>query len=261
MRVRTVLKKWKSKVSVAGVTAFTLWMLSAYPPAEPIWRYIALKGAVPGVWIVAGLIWVWPHAKARVLRFGLLLIPVVFLITVLWFLPVGETLKINTFYIPADYQSGSVIGGIPWEQFYTDVRVQIRNSSSEDDNDVDLLINASDPIDRIGQISSLKCVELFSASDPSKRPRIIGLSTDKGETIPAQGQRFSRDGYRLRCSTLPRQSTIELVLATVNINPNPLGNRQLFGPKHPPKEISIEGRYTANQIQHSIHQSLSVQSQ
>jgi len=153
----------------------------------------------------------------------------------------------------APYPKGTILGGISWEERYTDVRLDIANGPVPIRN-LDLTIGLDTHIEAIGQLSGLPNVTLLPFTSA---PGIwLGGTDAKGNrvnyplTLAVSGPAGSPQ-YRIHCSDIFRDSTLQLVIAAVVVNaPSPKGElpNQLFGPKRAPQLIQIKGTYETSGV-------------
>jgi hypothetical protein len=174
-----------------------------------------------------------------------------------------------------DYPSGTVIGGIPWNSKYCDLRVTIY-PHAQDFDDLDIMLRPDEPIAGIGQISNIPDVSfLINTTVNIPAFGLINPSTGWTQAYATTELAFS-GGFRFRCPKLPRNSSFQIVMAiarptgaiglAINASDgttywarteldNVKSIEDYFGPKRLPKSLQIEGDYTvAGTRQHiSMH--------
>lgn len=123
---------------------------------------------------------------------------------------------------PGEYPPKTIIGGIEWIPEFTDLRVALSNPTTDTDyEDIDITIEPDEPIVKISQISSVSGVSFIG--DVTKeivevegvlvtRPDLTKTNPDGSVTNVPIVQIFTPK-YRVRCQTIPKLSSIELVLA------------------------------------------------
>lgn len=147
---------------------------------------------------------------------------------------------------PGNYRPGTNVGGINWQAQYSDLRITLTNPIGYDYRDVDLSIY-TDKHAQISQITEIPSVSFF----PQNTVPFVKLSDDpKGDfpITPQRGMMQSSQIYRVLIDKLPKHSSVQLVLAIVNLNPpKPDGSLpdQLFAPKSPAKWVVAKGTYKA----------------
>ena len=122
---------------------------------------------------------------------------------------------------PYPRPDGVVIGGIPWQKEYTDVRLDVVNGLAELQNlDVQIDLNAS--IVATGQISQFPGVTAFSAIEgfdsvqvqiKDENGRRFSVPVVPNTATPGLKTSFVSSLYRLRCERLFTNSTVNLVVA------------------------------------------------
>lgn len=182
----------------------------------------------------------WPRWVAATLVIG----------ATIWFTVVGPLsrapLKALTYTRPGNYSSGVEIGGIPWNQHFTDLRVVITNVTADDYRNVDILLKPDTWTHRAAIVTNPSECELLAVSNimdihvadngkgggTSVTATLNGSGLDVYDNVGDITTTFaSEGGYRLRCATLPSQYTIQIVFALVDANPllhpaNPLQQSQ-----------------------------------
>jgi hypothetical protein len=135
-----------------------------------------------------------------------------------------------------DYVDGTVIGGIPWNPHFTDLRVWIKNPTAEDYSDVSLDIVPYYSNYRAAIVGNQYGCRLDSIGErmfyirAGERER----KGEKGATLTLheegnqyqalddeghRGETFLRDGYRLVCENkFPAHSSIQILFALAIID-------------------------------------------
>jgi hypothetical protein len=195
---------------------------------------------------------------------------------------------------PGDYPASTVIGGIPWNSHFTDLRVAITNPTSDDYHDVDITIKPDQWIHEATVLDNGANCRLFrengnfvSAATVSKSGNITVTAKPLGNATDAYdngGNVYSilasEAGYRLNCSKVPSHHTIQVVFAAVVVDQKfikppviPPGGSvmtaveiagadsafDILGPKPSPRQVFLNGKYARGLKPHSINQSIKVE--
>lgn len=75
--------------------------------------------------------------------------------------PIQSILNINVHGIKEDHPPDTVIAGIKWNNFYSDVRVYLSNPTDRDYHDVDILLSTDLTIQTVGQITNIQNVSIM----------------------------------------------------------------------------------------------------
>jgi hypothetical protein len=148
------------------------------------------------------------------------------------FVFVRSPLGLSTLTADADYDPGTVIGGINWDSRFGQVRVTIPNGSDRDYTDLDLLIKPKEPVFEAGpmkQYPNLSIVRVFP--NLTFDLQLFHAKTHARTELPIIWF-ISTGGFRVRADRLYAHSQIEVVLAVVTVNNEALKRNpdQLAGP-------------------------------
>ena len=158
-----------------------------------------------------------------------------------------------------NFAEGTQVAGIKWKQGYAQARVYLTNESKTNYTDLDAKISTDLFIAEVGIISDFNKCEVIPEFPP---PQILVLakspnfrnptSSSKHETSEDETLAYASNvaepvttvqkTFRLRCSNLLPQSSIEIVVAVVThspLNVGPLYNSI----RTDPKEVKIVGSY------------------
>jgi hypothetical protein len=116
----------------------------------------------------------------------------------------------------ANYLPGTAIGGIPWSSRFSDSRLMIVNQAPFDYTDIDLSVRPDRPIAAIGQVTKLPDVFFTATIDPAMRQEVADRATGQRLVNPLM-LIATNGGYRVRCKTLPKNSRLEMVIATAGV--------------------------------------------
>jgi hypothetical protein len=149
-------------------------------------------------------------------------------------------------YRGAQYPPGTKVGGIDWKEQFSDVRLDLRNPSEVDVEEIDLLIQTDQSIAGVGQITNIPNVV---ASPHGETPSFWLEGNDEhgsAVSLPVTPAGTVMTGvWRLYCPKLLRGSELRLTIAAISLNPA-IGGRlpdKLFAPRTVPTWIRIAGRY------------------
>jgi hypothetical protein len=187
------------------------------------------------------------HGASRVL--GLLAL-FVFIAGVCWYAFRPNPLLIDAIVAGAGYEPDTKLAGISWGPNIGDLRVDIRNETDRDYDDLDIQIDTS-PF-YIMQLAELTGKPIQSHPDAIAPPMYITLKengTGRTVIVPADpGKHMPWPKYRVRCDKLARKTTLQLVLAIALFNSWKNGPpQQLIGNFLPPRSVTIKGDYRVGQ--------------
>lgn len=134
-------------------------------------------------------------------------------------------------YAMQNTSDGLNVEGIAWNSHFTELRVSITNPTNADYDDVDLVIRPDFPI----REAVIAHHSPFCSLEPNRLGTIKTTRVKKGGTTnynifwkggeidihDSQGGEYHDlayvSGYRLRCSTFPRNSSVNVVFAAVQL--------------------------------------------
>ena len=160
--------------------------------------------------------------------------------------PLAITSKVT----PYVYARGAGVGGVHFLPEFTDTRVFIENSSDIDYESSDLYISTDMNIQGYGQVSAFEGVIFILESSPE-----MAIVDKQGHTTGVfQALPGPLDKVRVRCATIPKHSSIELVIALATLNSMEGGKppARLYAPRRPPKWIRVSGTYRFMGQDHAI---------
>lgn len=205
-----------------------------------------------------------------------------------------DPLEVSAYVPPGGHADAESIGGIAWDSHFTDLRMAMSNSTSNDYQNLDVVVKPDKWTHKAAVLSGAGCnlsevggnvltmskMPLKTSTQDSFTGMRIG---DSYETYDSAGNEFvvmaSESGYRLRCATFPSKSTIKMVFALVAPQPSltphmtgPLGGFamdvqtysgvtawvEMLNSKPSPGTITITGKYTSGIKPHSIEQAIKV---
>ena len=154
-----------------------------------------------------------------------------------------------------EYPDGVLLGGIPWQKNYYDVRLEIGNGQVAIQN-LDLLVGLDASIAGLdmsiaglGQISQFPGITAFPAksfpagwidgTDPKGKQITLPIIQDPGLVSIAPV-------WRVHCTNLIPNTVVHLVIASLALNPSGKDGglpQQLFASRRPPKSIRVQGQY------------------
>lgn len=181
----------------------------------------------------------------------------------------------------SEHPAGVAVEGILWSPKFTDLRIDLINSTKFDYQNIDLLIVPDAAIAGISQVTKLQGVSVWRV-DPAE----IAVEAGNSQT----GRRVNWPyvtiattvGYRVRCTLLPSETHVQLILAAVTVqgvdNMNSLDHvlrvnfskgpkvwlahrdhtDNVFGSRPTVNTVKITGRYTAQQRDYEVFEELQV---
>jgi hypothetical protein len=158
---------------------------------------------------------------------------------------------------------GTDVGGFVWKTQYGELRLTLLNSTDYDFTDVDLNIKPDQPVAKIGQLSQIADVSFLTPDNQEAFAGGNGMTIAMPEmgTVGPDGRiqdlpahiEYSLGGFRVKCGSVPKHSTLDLVLATTGPKGNHLtGEGRSYNladdtnlePKEPSK-VELHGSYVA----------------
>jgi hypothetical protein len=301
---------FKIEVGVLLASGATMIQLAEYAFAVALWIVLAL------IWVSKVLDWKTIKGSSRhvaiVKGFNVVLALVVVTTMIVWTnikrnendwtalqqLWTHNKLRVLTVVTSPEYKAGTVIEGIPWQPYYTQLDVIINNPTDASYEDVNVLIRPDYPVARIVQMSNLSDVSFEDKMGLTMRMMIeqgpLYADGTSGPFGPASPYVFiaTNAGYKVHCGRIPPDSSLRLVMALVDIKkfgksipykPNMVipmselpkesdfpaeiefntgetywyvipGVRNFFTPRPPPKKLTIEGSYIADNKRQRIKQ-------
>ncbi len=155
--------------------------------------------------------------------------------------PPETPLSITSRVTPYIYARGAGVGGVHFLPEFTDTRLFIENPGDTDYESADISLSTDMTIQGFGQVSSFPGIVFVTDTSPEfalldKEGHINGV-------FPALGGPTSN--VRVRCSTTPNRSRIELVLALATLTPWQGGKPplRLFSSRRVPQWVRAKGTY------------------
>jgi hypothetical protein len=138
-----------------------------------------------------------------------------------WFLKEGVLINaplVRYVALESTSRPPSSTSGIKWQPGLLPVAISFTNETARDYHDIEIRVLPDVPIVQIAELSHLQCLFIGGNSNPM----IVGpgyISTIPKEIGGYQGKTYefqymaTAGGYRIRCATLPRKSSLDLMLA------------------------------------------------
>lgn len=174
------------------------------------------------------------------------------------------TVDANVITIP--HFTGSTFGGITWyDPKASDLRVWIRNPSSINYDEVDMVVDTDAYIIGIGQLQGLPKCEV-TLSNEGQAWATFEDKTGKQHTVNPPIASTLGAGYRVLCSKFPPRTAIQLIFATTD-KPNAPGitvdevATPNNGARNPSTKVTVEGTYRAAFQTRTIKETVNVQVQ
>lgn len=152
--------------------------------------------------------------------------------------PKPAQINFSSYAITGPYIAGTVIGGIPWQDIYTDVRLDILNTGDVDIERCDFAISTNAIIHEIGQATSFPGVTFLGAKPYVGPPGF--LSTADGKVVDLGSSKWRGDNSRIIVDRIVKRSTLRIVMATMGRQPTPTG---FIDVKKKPEWIRVVGEY------------------
>lgn len=162
----------------------------------------------------------------------------------------APVLMVTSEVTPYIYAIGAGVGGVHFLPEWTDTRVFIDNRSDLDVDSAELYISTDMKIQGSGQVSDLQGVIFIS----EKSGEIATVDKQGHTTGVFQSGPTGSDTVRVRLSTIPKHSRIELVIALAVLNAPILGKppTHLFADRRPPRWVRVKGTYSSAGKEYAI---------
>jgi hypothetical protein len=175
-------------------------------------------------------VWLEPGLRARSKIVFVLLIGGLVLAFSFGMVFVSAPLTLSAFAVNPKYPPGMVIGGIPWRPEFGNTRVSIQNPTSNDYEDLILVMQPHVPVADVAQVSDISGVR-FENRYNIEIPEVDLTRISTGETQASPIELLATDvGKRVLCANLHAGSTLEIVLAVVSITKDP-PDLKVLGPQ------------------------------
>jgi hypothetical protein len=179
--------------------------------------------------------WARKHRFARVAGVVIAAVLLFTLFRYVAFIP--APLEISSLFVGGFYEAGTDVGGVKWQDGYSEVRVDIVNPSDLDYEDLDISIMPSDEgvgVADLGQITKVPGVNfiphnLANSVTLTKKEENRFSQTSSSRVIPSQL------GQRVHCDRFVKDNLIEVVVALASLT---------GGEKPRPNGLHITGEYT-----------------
>ncbi|MGH7182628.1 MAG: hypothetical protein ACREJN_11710 [Nitrospiraceae bacterium] len=201
----------------AGLGSVIMGSAALIPGPEYFWFF---AGFVNLGLIIFGIDVFFERWEKRWLRWCCVFVVVAVAGAFNWFSFADYRLEFDSVTEAADveHQPGTSIAGIPWRPEFTKLEVIIRNPTTSNYSDLDLIIRPDMAVAKIAQLTDIQGLSLEDK---------YGVKTTivQGE-VQGQGHRqteiplvlhATNAGYRVRCEKLPGKTGIRLILAVVGI--------------------------------------------
>lgn len=170
--------------------------------------------------------------------------------------PFISALKFTPFIFgDANYAIGMEFGGIKWRKEFVDVRLGVSSQVSVPLHNIDLKVQLDTTIAGIGQLTKFDLQFIPTLPMTALAIQVIDEG-GKRETIPIapppDGFTLTSPSiYRIHLETLPPDSVVNIIIASVAMNPPVSGKlpNEMFAPKRNPEWISIKGYYETGPIE------------
>jgi hypothetical protein len=129
----------------------------------------------------------------------------------------GAPLLMSAVALEGDFAQGTVVGGVEWQDNYSEVRLVMDNPQYWSYSNISIIIRANLPIAKVGSLSPLSQCSYTMDKGPffAAELKILG---DKGSTIPLltpEAKGTMADQYKIICDKLIGHNSLELVIAIV----------------------------------------------
>jgi hypothetical protein len=153
------------------------------------------------------------------------------------------------------YAFGTVVSNVIFEPEFSDLRTKIENSTDDDFSDLDLDITTDEALSIIdaGEVTDFGgCVVIAPKSLHTEQVDVGGKTLAHTILQPNWPEKHAR----IRCSKVPKHSTVELILATAALN-NP-SDKFLYR-RQPPTVASAKGDFSSGGKRYLIDETLNVE--
>jgi hypothetical protein len=164
-----------------------------------------------------GVVWLLVYWYIAIQTVGALLSILAAGVVIILFLMKLAPLVMSSFALEDDFEQGTVIGGIDWQNNYSEIRLNLDNPQYLAYENISLLIMANLPIANVGSLSTLsKCTyKLYTGQIIAPELKILGKD---GSTIPLltpESKGTMADQYQIFCDRALGRNNLELIIATV----------------------------------------------
>lgn len=151
-------------------------------------------------------------------------------------------LRVLTVATDKKYVTGTVIEGILWQPYYTELDVVINNPTDASYEDVNILIRPDYPVAKIAQMSNLSDVSFEDKDGLTMRTTIEEQPTPNSPWSPALVFSFvaTNAGYKVHCGRIPPDSSLKLVLALVDMKKSNVFSHGVVPPNVNIRDFSSE---------------------
>jgi hypothetical protein len=169
---------------------------------------------------IAGIIWLLVYWSTKIRTMGSLISILSAAVVVLLLLLRGAPLLISAFAQEGDFEEGTVIGGIEWQNNYSEIRLNLDNPQYWPYTNIAIIIRSDLPIAKVGALSPHS--QCTSASDfpvniVAPELKITGKKGSR-ETLPLftpESPGVISDQYKILCNKISGKSNLELLIAVV----------------------------------------------
>ncbi len=163
---------------------------------------------------------------------GLAVIAVLALSFARYMVFIDATLGVSAMVTDAEYEKGKVFSGITWRPEFTEMNIDIHNSSGRTYEDIAIKLRPDLPIAAISHPTG--CLGTSVVEDANHyRQRMMDIDLDTGNKQMIPLDLIATDaGYQVSCAKLPHGATLNVVVALADIKWNPA--------PHPPFGIPLQ---------------------
>lgn len=257
----------------AGFASLFLGGASMITAPEYYWLAVGLINIGFIFFVIGAYREQWERVWVRWLLIGLILVVMV-VFHWLWVF-IDLPLEVASVTIDAEHPQGSSIAGIQWRPEFTELQVFIGNPSTSNYYDIDVIVRPDLPVAKIAQRTDIPGISLEDRHGSTTT--LVRVEGAQKTTVPLV-LLATDSGYRVRCEKLSARTTMQLVLAVVQmkvadkppseiftnrsllIQPYEDGTRYWYGlasaepylDRKIPKKIKLYGKFTAGQRRRSL---------
>jgi hypothetical protein len=181
------------------------------------WFWLAVAIIYVGFLVLLVDLWFEPELTNN-WKIGIAVVIVALIMVFSWTIViVPAPLTMEAIITDAAYPPGTDIHGIIWKKGFTELRLNIFNTSNRNYQNMSLSIQPVEPIAAIKQNTNIIGVVFYDNRRINLTPMQINLSTGQRTALPLVLV-ATDSGYTMHCPSLPGGTSIEIVMALAEIS-------------------------------------------
>ncbi|MGE0469456.1 MAG: hypothetical protein AB7L09_10480 [Nitrospira sp.] len=157
--------------------------------------------------------------KSTALRWALIVMVLTSVVGFNWFwVFVDLPMPVSVMVVNGEYSEGTSIAGIPWQPKFTELQVEVVNSSKRNYEDLNIVFKPNLPVAAISQLTTYQGVVFEDRYGVTMRAVEVHGAEQKASS---QVLVATDAGYRMRCDKLPAGGGIRVVMAIADVKYDP----------------------------------------